>query len=116
VTDRLAAQSRAECIGFVDSPVGGLASRADRVESPFTVGATEADFQRVKPMLEAMDAPPLRGSQHVWVEFRDLPEATRDALWQKLENGGFPDELSRSVDAGLRAFRRSLEDGTLEGD
>ena len=30
----------------------------------------------------------------VWVEFGDLPEATRDALWQKLENGGFPDDLS----------------------
>jgi hypothetical protein len=28
----------------------------------------------------------------VWVEFRDLPKATRDALWQKLENGGFPDD------------------------
>jgi hypothetical protein len=27
-----------------------------------------------------------------WVEFRDLPEATRDALWQKLKNGGFPDD------------------------
>jgi 4-hydroxybutyrate dehydrogenase / sulfolactaldehyde 3-reductase len=54
VTDRLAAQSRAKRIGFVDSPVGRLASHADRGESLFMVGATEADFQRVKPMLEAM--------------------------------------------------------------
>ena len=28
----------------------------------------------------------------VWVEFRDLPKATRDALRQKLDNGGFPDD------------------------
>ena len=54
VTDRLAAQSRAKRIGFVDLPVGRLASHADRGESLFMVGATEADFQRVKPMLEAM--------------------------------------------------------------
>ena len=30
----------------------------------------------------------------VWVEFRDLPDATRDALWQKLDDGGFPDDSS----------------------
>jgi 4-hydroxybutyrate dehydrogenase / sulfolactaldehyde 3-reductase len=54
VTDRLAAQARAKGIGFVDAPVGRLASHADRGESLFMVGATDADFQRVKPMLEAM--------------------------------------------------------------
>jgi hypothetical protein len=31
---------------------------------------------------------------HVWVAFCDLPDATREALWQKLENGGFRDDSS----------------------
>src|SRR5207247_6314558 len=38
----------------VDAPVGRLASHADRGESLFMVGASEADFRRVKPLLEAM--------------------------------------------------------------
>ena len=38
----------------------------------------------------------------IWVEFRDLPEATRDALWQKLESGGFPDD--DLVEVSRRSF------------
>jgi 4-hydroxybutyrate dehydrogenase/sulfolactaldehyde 3-reductase len=53
-TDRLAREAAAKGIGFVDAPVGRLASHADRGESLFMVGASEADFQRVKPLLEAM--------------------------------------------------------------
>jgi 4-hydroxybutyrate dehydrogenase/sulfolactaldehyde 3-reductase len=53
-TDRLAKEAAAKGIGFVDAPVGRLASHADRGESLFMVGASEADFQRVKPLLEAM--------------------------------------------------------------
>jgi 4-hydroxybutyrate dehydrogenase / sulfolactaldehyde 3-reductase len=54
VTDRLAAAARARGIAFVDAPVGRLASHAERGESLFMVGADDADFQRVKPLLEAM--------------------------------------------------------------
>jgi 4-hydroxybutyrate dehydrogenase/sulfolactaldehyde 3-reductase len=54
VTDRLATESRRRGLAFVDAPVGRLASHADRGESLFMVGASDADFQRVKPMLEAM--------------------------------------------------------------
>jgi 4-hydroxybutyrate dehydrogenase/sulfolactaldehyde 3-reductase len=54
VTDRLAATARAGGLAFVDAPVGRLASHADRGESLFMVGATEEDFQRVRPLLEAM--------------------------------------------------------------
>lgn len=54
VTDRLATAAAAKGIGFVDAPVGRLASHAERGESLFMVGASDADFSRVKPMFEAM--------------------------------------------------------------
>lgn len=53
-TDALAAAARARGLGFVDAPVGRLASHADRGESLFMVGAEDADFARVKPLLDAM--------------------------------------------------------------
>ncbi|ONG53573.1 hydroxyacid dehydrogenase [Pseudoroseomonas deserti] len=53
-TDRLAAQAAERGIGFVDAPVGRLASHADRGESLFMVGATDEHFARVRPLLEAM--------------------------------------------------------------
>jgi 4-hydroxybutyrate dehydrogenase / sulfolactaldehyde 3-reductase len=53
-TDRLAREAAAKSIQFVDAPVGRLASHADRGESLFMVGASDADFTRIKPLLEAM--------------------------------------------------------------
>ena len=53
-TDALAAAAKARGMSFVDAPVGRLASHADRGESLFMVGAEAADFERVKPLLEAM--------------------------------------------------------------
>jgi 4-hydroxybutyrate dehydrogenase/sulfolactaldehyde 3-reductase len=54
VTDAMAAQAKERGIAFVDAPVGRLASHADRGESLFMVGAEPADFERVRPLLEAM--------------------------------------------------------------
>jgi 4-hydroxybutyrate dehydrogenase / sulfolactaldehyde 3-reductase len=54
LTDRLAAAAASKGCAFVDAPVGRLASHAERGESLFMVGATDADFERVKPLLEAM--------------------------------------------------------------
>jgi 4-hydroxybutyrate dehydrogenase / sulfolactaldehyde 3-reductase len=54
VTDRLAALAATKGIGFVDAPVGRLASHAERGESLFMVGADDVSFARVKPLLEAM--------------------------------------------------------------
>ena len=54
VTDRLAAASAAKGVGFVDAPVGRLASHAERGESLFMVGAADDVFARVKPLLDAM--------------------------------------------------------------
>jgi 4-hydroxybutyrate dehydrogenase/sulfolactaldehyde 3-reductase len=54
VTDKLAASAHARNCGFVDAPVGRLASHAERGESLFMVGAADDHFARVKPLLEAM--------------------------------------------------------------
>ncbi len=53
-TDRLAAAAADRGRAFVDAPVGRLASHADAGESLFMVGASDADFERVRPLLEAM--------------------------------------------------------------
>jgi 4-hydroxybutyrate dehydrogenase/sulfolactaldehyde 3-reductase len=53
-TDLLAEEAAALGIAYVDAPVGRLASHADRGESLFMVGASARDFERVKPLLEAM--------------------------------------------------------------
>lgn len=53
-TDRLAAHAAKAGMSFVDAPVGRLASHADRGESLFMVGASDADFARLKPLFEAM--------------------------------------------------------------
>ncbi len=53
-TDALAKAAAAKGVAFVDAPVGRLAEHADRGESLFMVGGSDADFARVKPLLEAM--------------------------------------------------------------
>ena len=54
VTDRLAAAAKAKGVGFVDAPVGRLASHAARGECLFMVGAEPEAYARVKPLLELM--------------------------------------------------------------
>jgi 4-hydroxybutyrate dehydrogenase/sulfolactaldehyde 3-reductase len=53
-TDRLQAAALARGLSVVDAPVGRLAEHADRGESLFMVGASQADFLRVRPLLDAM--------------------------------------------------------------
>ena len=53
-TDRLQAAAVAKGMSLVDAPVGRLAEHADRGESLFMVGASDADYARVKPLLDAM--------------------------------------------------------------
>jgi 4-hydroxybutyrate dehydrogenase/sulfolactaldehyde 3-reductase len=53
-TDRIAARAAEKGLSVVDAPVGRLASHADRGECLFMVGASDADFRRVLPLLEAM--------------------------------------------------------------
>jgi 4-hydroxybutyrate dehydrogenase / sulfolactaldehyde 3-reductase len=53
-TDKLAQAAAAKGVAVVDAPVGRLAWHADRGESLFMVGASDADFKRVEPLLKAM--------------------------------------------------------------
>jgi len=53
-TDRVATALGGAGMHFVDAPIGRLASHADRGESLFMVGASDGDFEAVRPMLEAM--------------------------------------------------------------
>jgi len=53
-TDKLARLAAAKGLSVVDAPVGRLAEHADRGESLFMVGASDTDFARVKPLLDAM--------------------------------------------------------------
>ena len=53
-TDAMAKMAAERGMTFVDAPVGRLAAHADIGESLFMVGASDEDFVRVKPMLEAM--------------------------------------------------------------
>lgn len=54
MTDRLHAEARRRGFKAVDAPIGRLAWHAERGESLFMVGADPDDFERVKPLLEAM--------------------------------------------------------------
>lgn len=53
-TDRLTAAAVKHGLTMVDAPVGRLAEHADRAESLFMVGASDADFARCKPLMDAM--------------------------------------------------------------
>jgi 4-hydroxybutyrate dehydrogenase / sulfolactaldehyde 3-reductase len=53
-TDRLSDVIEAKGMSWVDAPIGRLASHAERGECLFMVGASAADFARVKPLLQAM--------------------------------------------------------------
>ncbi|HXQ39737.1 MAG TPA: NAD(P)-dependent oxidoreductase [Candidatus Udaeobacter sp.] len=53
-TDRLARETAVRGLAMVDAPVGRLAAHADRGESLFMVGASQADYERVLPLLKAM--------------------------------------------------------------
>lgn len=53
-TDRVAAACAAKGVPFVDSPIGRLVLHAERGESLFMVGADDASFARVEPLLNAM--------------------------------------------------------------
>jgi 4-hydroxybutyrate dehydrogenase/sulfolactaldehyde 3-reductase len=54
VTVKVAEALASRGVSMVDAPVGRLAIHADRGESLFMVGASDADMERVRPLLEAM--------------------------------------------------------------
>ncbi|RJG02417.1 NAD(P)-dependent oxidoreductase [Noviherbaspirillum sedimenti] len=54
VTDNVQIACQEKGIGFVDAPVGRLASHAERGESLFMVGGSVEHVERVQPLLNAM--------------------------------------------------------------
>ena len=59
-TDRVARACAEKGTPFVDSPIGRLVIHAERGESLFMVGADDANFSRVEPLLNAMGNAVLR--------------------------------------------------------
>src|SRR5262249_41468499 len=53
-TDAMHAAAMRSGMSVVDAPVGRLSTHADRGECLFMVGASDADFARVLPLLQAM--------------------------------------------------------------
>ncbi|MDD3800439.1 MAG: NAD(P)-dependent oxidoreductase [Novosphingobium sp.] len=53
-TDRVAKACAAQGTPFVDSPIGRLVLHAEKGESLFMVGASDENFARVEPLLNAM--------------------------------------------------------------
>ena len=53
-SDKMAALCLKQNIGFIDAPVGRLASHADAGQSLFMVGGEVSDFDRVLPLLNVM--------------------------------------------------------------
>ncbi|QQX89565.1 NAD-binding protein (plasmid) [Cupriavidus necator] len=53
-TERLSESAQKHGLSMVDAPVGRLAQHADRGESLFMVGASDADIKLVEPLLYAM--------------------------------------------------------------
>ena len=53
-TDRVAGALQKAGRAFVDAPVGRLVTNAEAGTSLFMVGASDADLERVRPLLEAM--------------------------------------------------------------
>lgn len=53
-SDKMARLCSDKSVGFIDAPVGRLASHADAGQSLFMVGGDIVDFKRVKQLLDAM--------------------------------------------------------------
>ncbi len=53
-TDLLSVAAQQHGLTMVDAPVGRLAEHADRAECLFMVGASDTDYARIKPLLDAM--------------------------------------------------------------
>ena len=53
-SDKMALRCSEKGVSFIDAPVGRLAAHADAGQSLFMVGCDITDFNRVKPLLDAM--------------------------------------------------------------
>jgi 4-hydroxybutyrate dehydrogenase/sulfolactaldehyde 3-reductase len=127
-TDRLVAACARQGVAFADCPVGRLALHAARGESLFMVGADDAVFARIEPLLKAMGTaihrcgPPGTGSRMKLVNnflLLTIAEVCAEAiaLGAKL---GLGIETMRDVTAGTTAqngqFHTLMVNKVLKGD
>ena len=127
-TDNVAAACAAQNIGFVDSPVGRLVLHAERGESLFMVGANDAEFEKVVPLLNAMGnaihrcGPPGAGSRMKVINnfmLLSIAEIVAEsiALGTKL---GLTPEIMRDVTGATTAangqFHTLMVNKVLKGD
>lgn len=127
-TDRVAAACAAQDIGFVDSPVGRLVLHAERGESLFMVGANDAEFEKVLPLLNAMGnaihrcGPPGTGSRMKVINnfmLLSIAEIVAESLALGTKLGLSP-EIMREVTAATTAangqFHTLMVNKVLKGD
>jgi 4-hydroxybutyrate dehydrogenase/sulfolactaldehyde 3-reductase len=127
-TDRIAAACADKGVAFTDCPVGRLVLHAERGESLFMVGAEDAVFARIEPLLNAMGTaihrcgPPGMGSRMKVINnflLLTVAEVCAEAiaLGTKL---GLPIETMRDVTAATTAqngqFHTLMVNKVLKGD
>lgn len=127
-TDRIAKACTERGIGFTDCPVGRLALHAEKGESLFMVGADDAVYARVAPLLEAMGTtiyrcgPPGMGSRMKLVN-NFMLLSTAEIVAESLMLGsklGLDIDTMRKVTAGTTAqngqFHVLMVNKVLKGD
>ena len=127
-TDRVARACAERAIGFADCPVGRLVMHAEKGESLFMVGADDAVFARVEPLLKAMGTaiyrcgPPGMGSRMKLIN-NFMLLSTAQIVAESLTLGtklGLDVETMRKVTAGTTAnngqFHVLMVNKVLKGD
>jgi len=127
-TDRLAKACAERGIGFTDCPVGRLALHAQKGESLFMVGADDAVYARIEPLLKAMGTtiyrcgPPGMGSRMKLIN-NFMLLSTAQIVAESLTLGtklGLSIETMREVTAGTTAhngqFHVLMVNKVLKGD
>jgi len=127
-TDRVAQACAQRGIGFTDCPVGRLALHAQKGESLFMVGAEDAVYARVEPLLKAMGStiyrcgPPGMGSRMKLIN-NFMLLSTAQIVAESLTLGtklGLSVETMREVTAGTTAhngqFHVLMVNKSLRGD
>ncbi len=127
-TDRIAKACAEGGVAFTDCPVGRLVLHAERGESLFMVGADDATYARVEPLLKAMGTaihrcgPPGMGSRMKLINnfmLLTIAEVSAEAiaLGTKL---GLPIEIMREVTGATTAqngqFHTLMVNKVLKGD
>lgn len=127
-TDEVAAACKAKDALFVDAPVGRLVSHAERGESLFMIGGSDAGYARAEPILQGMGTTLLRcgpegSGTRVKIVNNYLAIVTAQLTAEAITLGaklGLPVEVMKEVSAGTTAtngqFQINFATKVLKGD